>query len=70
MEKNEKSQKLDGFLIEQKELERLLTARDLDFREVCNLISLIEKNYEKCFRSQIIPFLQYKLKMLMSGMSE
>ena len=58
--------KLDGFLIEQKDLERLLTAKDLDFREVCNLISLIEKNYEKTFRTHIIPFLQYKLKVLMT----
>ena len=57
--------KLDGFLIEQKDLERLLTAKDLSFAEVCNLLSIMEKNYPRCYRrmiSMLQSHLSYRMK--------
>jgi len=62
-ESNNKSQKLDLYAISQEELAHLLNDR-LDFRETCNLISLLEKYPRTFFFCQ--QFLQHRLRVAMS----
>lgn len=50
--------------IEQQELERLLSAKDLSFTEICNLISLLE-NYPSTLKF-CVAFLQHRLKVAMT----